>query len=267
MSFDLSKLKLGALLGSRRDPRTLKLARYFRRPSVLVPDDVDWDLEALKAEAYRMWSNDRMGNCVFAAFYNLLAGITAQTGDPFSAVDQDVIGDYAEVTGYDPETGENDNGTIPEDALRYYSKKCMADQTRILAWAEVDPDDLELIQEALYVFGGIYTAFYLPKSAQDQTGDGKIWDVPRLWTPKSIAGTWGGHMTVTRHIDFTADPGKFYTVTWGKVQEMTEAFWKKYCASAYVLVTEKWVSDMKGVTPTGFNLARLIDDAEALRNS
>lgn len=259
-------LKLGALLGLR-DRRNLKLAAYLRRRKAKAetPPVVDWDETALEQNAYRMWANDQAGDCVFAAFYNLLAGATAQTGDPFAATDADCLADYAAVTGYDLATGENDNGANPEDALRYYSKKTLGDQGKILAWAEVDPDSLDEIREALHIFGGIYTAFYLPRTAQDQTGGGKVWDRSRIWTPGSVPGTWGGHMTMTRCIDASGGDAKVFTVTWAEVQEMTEAFWRRYCSAAYVIVTEKWVADNTGETPSGFDLETLLEDAAALR--
>jgi len=252
---------LGAKLGIR-DPRNLRLSNYLTEPLLDAPPLlIDWDKPS--EGAYQMWANDQVGDCVFAAFYNMLAGASKETGKPFEATNPLVLADYACVTGYDPKTGANDNGTNPEDALRYYTQKPLGDQGRIVAWGEVDRHQITEVRQALQIFGGVYTALALPKSAQAQVGD--IWSVPLLPSPDRIPGSWGGHMTITRHIDATKHPMSLWTVTWGNPQQMTEAFWKKYCSAAYFFITEQWVAD-NGETPSGFDLDQLLADVKELQS-
>ena len=255
----MTEMKLGAKLGER-DPRNLRLCNYLR-PSKLPPPpaSVNWD-EGVK-DRYRMWANDKYGDCVFAAFYNMLAGAAGQTGDPFSATDDDVLRDYGSVTGFNPSTGANDEGTNPEDALRFYSRN-----GKILAWGEVSKNNMVELRQALEIFGGIYTAFALPLSAQERMG--KVWKVEKRFPSfKRIAGSWGGHMTMTMDIDSTRMKSVIRTVTWGKIQEMTEDFWHRYCSAAYFFITEKWISDNTGKTPAGLDLKTLMEDVKELKGS
>ena len=256
----MNNFKLGAVLGNK-DPRNLKLSNYLTTNTLASPPSViDWDKDVMNR--YRMWYNDHAGDCVFAAFYNMEAGASGATGNTFSATDNDVIADYSAVTGYDPNTGLNDNGTNPEDALRYYSKN-----GKVLAWGEVNHRNLTEVRQAIQIFGGIYTGLSLPKSAQAQIGS--TWDTMRFpkdlfnitdWTP----GSWGGHCVITRHADFSQSRGIFNCITWGKSQEMTQDFWNEYVSVAYFMITPLWISQQSNLTPSGLDLTTLINDVKQL---
>jgi hypothetical protein len=254
-------LRLGAVLGNK-DPRNLRLSNYLGKSKDIAPPPVliDWDTPVLNR--YQMWDNDQIGDCVFAAFYNMLAGASGETGDQFTATNQDVINDYAAVTGYDPNTGANDNGANPEDALRYYSQN-----GKILAWGEVDQTNLTEIRQAMQIFGGVYTSLNLPLTAQNQVGG--VWDV--VGFPASlfcggdkVPGSWGGHQVVARFSDFTKNPGMLHAITWGKSQIMTQAFWLKYVSATYFFITPEWI-DTNGQTPSGLDIDGLLKDAGILK--
>jgi hypothetical protein len=239
-------MKLGAII-QEKDPRNLKF-HWFGGGLPDPPDEIDWATE-MKSRL-QMWKNDEYGDCVFAAFYNYLAVATGYTNDTFPYVNEDVLADYTAVTGFDPNDPSTDNGTNPEAALKYYMKN-----SRILAWGEINHHSLKECKQALDIFGGIYTAFSLPISAQGQ----EVWDV--TYTSDSGAGTWGGHMTMTQAMD---KKGNGTTDTWGTTKKFTKAFWDKYCSGAYFFVTEKWVADNTGKTPNGFDLPTLLKDAKLL---
>ncbi|HBF34531.1 TPA: hypothetical protein DDW35_08200 [Candidatus Sumerlaeota bacterium] len=255
-------LKLGALLG-HKDPRNLQMAHYikadFKWPA--VPDPIDWNKDALPA--YQMLGNDTAGNCTVAGKYNHDAGCALVTGDSYISNTQLCMQDYINLSGYDPATGSNDTGLNPEDVLRYFSNKPVGDQGRIEVWGEINRKDMQEVMLAMWLFGGAYTAFSLPKSAQSQTGEGKVWDVAKFPSFDRIPGSWGGHMVDVRSRDGKTKIGG--AVTWGTVQLFTDAFWKKYCSAAYFYLTEKWIADNTRKTPSGFDLETLLADAAELK--
>lgn len=263
--------KLGANLG-KKDFRNLQLAHYITAELPEPKPIVDW---IGGHEKYlRMWANDQCGDCVFAAFYNMLSVATGWTDDPFQAENEDVLRDYGEVTGFDSSQirpdGSNptDNGANPEDALKFYSNLPEGDQRKIIAYGEVNRHDLTEVRAACEIFGGVYTALALPKTAEEQIG--KIWDIKPGWGYDRIPGSWGGHMVLLQYLCEMEerDSNVIGSVdTWGTTQKFTKKFWKKYCFSAYFFITEKWIADITGKTPGGLDLDTLLNDVQILKNS
>ncbi len=257
--------KLGARLGLR-DPRNLRFGNYIKTKRILpeIPLKIDWDSDVM--DKYQMFGNDLAGNCVFVAAANQIVGSAVKTGDPCDITTGKVLREYSDVTGYDPETGANDRGSFPEDVLRHLSKKPIGDPFRIEAWGEIDISNLEEIRAGMYLFGGIFTALYLPITARDQIENGEVWHINRKTAfRKRRAGSWGGHMTMTRFMNSSEKDIDIRTITWARQQKMTEEWWRKYCAVAYFFITEKWISDHTGKTPAGFDLETLLADVEELR--
>jgi hypothetical protein len=259
----MKELLLGANL-ERQDLRTIKLKAYLHEKTgtIIPPSNIDWDIRS--KDAYQMWKNDVCGDCTVAAMYNMFSGSAADTKKVFTATDEMVISDYSAISGYNPNTGENDNGANPEDVLKYFSKKPEEDPSRIIAWGKVDNSNVAEIQKALFLFGGIYTGWALPLTAQDEVGD--IWDESPLGTTGRVPGSWGGHMTITRHIESDWNNG-IYTITWGKSQQVTRRFWDKYCFVTYFFITKNWISNISNKTLSGFDLDTLLKDINELKSS
>jgi hypothetical protein len=260
-------MKLGAVLG-KKDVRNLRLSNYL--PSALPepPPVIDW----IGGHENRlgMRHNDEVSNCVEVAFWNALAVDAACTGDSFNDDQAGALLDYVSITGYNADApldsdGKNptDNGTNPEDALRFYSKLPDGDPRKILAWGEVNRFNLREVRQALDIFGSIYTAFALPMSAQRQVGT--EWFVDPMTPIDNIPGSWGGHMVLCQRLDFSDPLYLQGTVdTWGSVQKFNLDFWAKYCTAAYFFVTPLWIAQ-NGETPSNFNLQQLMADVAILK--
>jgi len=263
----MKNLLLGANL-EHRDLRTIKFKTYLHKESdIIPPSNIDWDKRAQDTlrvqDVYKMWKNNICGDCTVAAIYNMFSGAAADYKNSFTATDDMVVADYSAISGYNPDTGENDNGADPEDVLKYFSKKPIGDPSRIIAWGKVNQGNFYEIQKALFLFGGIYTGWALPLTAKDQVE--KIWDVTPIGTPGRVPGSWGGHMTITRHIE-TERIGGIFTITWGKSQQITLDFWDKYCVVAYFFITQEWISKVSNKTLSGFDLNTLLRDVDELKS-
>jgi hypothetical protein len=126
-------------------------------------------------------------------------------------------------------------------------------QERIGAFVEVSLSSQIIVQDGIHLFGGLYTGFALPLSAQSQA----VWDVPAGGAKgKGEPGSWGGHATSL----VAYDARGVTCVTWGALQRMTWPFFKTYCDEAYAIVSQQFLSATTKRTPAGFDLATLRKD-------
>lgn len=179
-----------------------------------------------------MYLNDRYGDCVWAGFGHQIEQITRYgQGTTVEITDQDVETGY-ESTGFRPDDPSTDQGTNVEDGLSYWRKTGLGGHA-ITAYAAVDVSNATEIKQAIGVFGAIGIGFNVPAYAMDQFSSGRPWDVQR--TNGRIIG---GHYVLVAGYDATY----LYAVTWGKIQAMTWAFFRKYCDEAYVIIDDEMVS-------------------------
>lgn len=187
-----------------------------------------------------MLGNDQYGDCVFAGsdhevmLINNLAQGDVVNKEVVKFTPENALADYGAVTGFNPETGEGDNGTDVHDALNYRLKTGLIDASgkrhKIAAYVALEPGNIEHLVEAIFVFEAVGIGFEVPSSAMSQYDKGEVWSV--------VPGAQieGGH-----YIPLVGKPaiGNLTAVTWGKRQVMTEGFYKKYCDEAYAYITEE----------------------------
>lgn len=228
----------GVLPNDPAKPR-LKVARFLSAPS--YPSSLDY---LSKVSNYPMYLNDRIGDCTCAGPGHIIqAESTYGQGSTQTVSDNDVLIAYEANSGYDPATGANDNGAMLQDVLNYWRKTGIGGH-QILAFAELDTSNMAEVKAAMSTFGAVYIGFDFPSSAMSQFDKGEPWDVV------SGANIDGGHAV---HGGAYTDGGNYKVITWGAVQEMTQAFWDKYVFEAWVVITPEWIS-ANGTSPSGFDL-------------
>jgi hypothetical protein len=121
MKHDPALLRLGRC-APRRDPRTLKLARYIPKlPG--HPPAKNW---GISVPAWGMMANDVLGDCTCASAGHIIMLHTAARGAPVKVADEDVIAAYSAIGGYKPGDPSTDNGAVELDALNYWRKTGIA---------------------------------------------------------------------------------------------------------------------------------------------
>lgn len=241
--------------GGRRPPTPsqprLRLARYLAAtPSAPLTVDYLSDVAT-----WPVYLNDRIGDCTCAGAAHIIeAESTYGRGSTDLVTDRDVLTAYEAVSGYDPKTGRNDDGAVMQQVLSYWRKTGIGGHT-ILAFAEVDHRNLDLLHAAMATFGSLYIGIHVPESAMTQFHEGKPWDV--------VLGSRieGGHAINAGWYD--AEAGLWKIVTWGAVQEMTQAFWDAYVEEAWVVIAPEWLSTA-GTSPNGLDLHALGADFSRL---
>jgi hypothetical protein len=181
-----------------------------------------------------MLGNDAYGDCVFAgaAHETMLWGeSTRGTAGMPRFTDASVLGDYSDVTGFDANDPNTDQGTYVRDALNYRRKTGVADGSgvrhQIHAYVALEPGNHEQLMQAAYLGLAVGIGIEFPESAMSQFNNRSMWSV--------VAGSpiEGGHyVPVVGRLSLD----NIGVLTWGRRQGMTRAFYAKYCDEAWGLV-------------------------------
>ncbi len=248
---DATSMKLGRL-PAKHDTRTLRFARYAS-PKLHAPPVLKWK----SAEPWKMYVNDQIGDCAVASTCHAREAWSKNAeAKEIEAADQEVIAAYSAISGYDPRTGANDNGCYMLDVAKYWRTVGIAG-SKIMAFASVFPQSIAEVQEAMWLFGGVWIGVSLPLAAQTQ----KVWSVPKRvpwfqqfsWRP----GSWGGHAVYCLDYDSAKQLIRF--VSWGEERYMTYRFFVTYVEECYAVFSDHWL-DERNVAPNGFDLKALQSD-------
>jgi hypothetical protein len=187
---------------------------------------------------------------------------TLESRQPAAFTGATAIAAYTAVTGYNPNApldpnGENptDNGTNVRDALKYRQKTGLVDaggkRHQIGAYVSIEVGNMDQLLEALYLFGVVGIGMRFPASAMDQFNAGKPWSVVPGPEPRD------GH-----YVPLVARRKNLECVSWGRLQEMTPDFYKKYCDEAWAILSPEMFE--AGKSPEGFDMAQLQTDLAAV---
>lgn len=231
------------------DHRTLRLAAYTAPDLPAPPASLDY---MSKIKQWPVLGNDRFGDCVFVTCGHMEQAWTTYAGvAPFTPTTTQILSAYSAVTGFDPRTGRNDNGTVSLDALRYWQKTGIAGH-KIAAYVRLDHRNPTEMKAALNLLSGVFLAAQLPTSADTQFSRRQPWTVVRAGGTR---GSWGGHA-----IRMGAYDEQYLEVsTWGRRQKATWDWWAKYGAEAWAVLSLD-LFDSSGLSDEGFDLTKLRDD-------
>jgi hypothetical protein len=242
--------KLGKL-SPRLSSDTLIFNKYLK-VSILpfLKPSIAWER---KITNWSMLGNDQYGDCVEAAAANAEMTWTSQAGVEYSPTTTQILQDYSNITGFNPNDPSTDNGTVMVDALAYYKTNGIAGR-KILAWASVKIDSsLYELKQAISLFGTVLVGFNFPQSAMGQFNSGQGWSID---TSSPIVG---GHCVAVSEYS----PTQFVCNTWAALQPVSLGFFPYYADEAYVLITQDWINQKK-LSPSGFNISVLESDATVL---
>lgn len=222
----MSTFPLGKLPAQPARPQ-LRLTPVLQEAQLPAPAaSMDWQNDGI---AWPMYGNDEWGDCVWAEIGHAVNQATYYaTGREVEPTDADILKGYSDVTGFDPNAGapglnRTDNGTYLQDAMKYWRTTGVAGH-KIVAYASLDPSNLDEVRQAISLFGSISVGIQFPDSAMRQFDSGEVWDVVRG------AHIEGGHCVLAG----AYDERTVGIVTWGAETRMTWKFWQKYVDEAWV---------------------------------
>jgi hypothetical protein len=255
----VAELKLGKQPATE-DKRDLMFAKYVQPSQLPTPPAQFGHEDLFGAKDWGMLGNDQWGDCAWAGPAHETMILTTEGGHPVSFTTDAVLRDYAAGTGFDPNAGPpgqnpTDQGSNVREVLKYRQKTGVVDgnktRHKIGAYVKLDEKNLDQVLEAMYLFEVVGIGIEFPASAMDQFNHGEPWDVVQG------AKIEGGH-----YIPLVAKRENLEVVTWGALQQMTQAFYEKYCDEAWAYIS---VEDLKdGKSPEGFDLEELQADLAAV---
>lgn len=231
------------------DAIKLKFANYVDRqllPKVpatyghVKTNDVPWG----------MLGNDQYGDCVLAgACHETMVWALATHHTLPSFNNQTIISQYLALAG------GKDEGLDPIETAKWRVTTGVEDDGgiahRVKAFASINRDaDLDI---AAYIFGACGVGFNLPESCMAEFNHGKP------WADTSEAGV-GGHYVplVGRN-----SKGLRFVVTWGRLQAVTDKFWKKYFVGGVCYFSLEYML-ASGFSPEGIKEEQLDADLAVL---
>jgi hypothetical protein len=193
-----------------------------------------------------MMLNDEIGLCTCAALAHMEQTWSAWGGEPRRPTDDQVLEAYNRING------GRDEGAAMLDALKM-ARNVGIGGNPIYGFVAIDPQNLDQVRTAAFLFGGLYIGLMLPRSCQFQ----QVWDVTE--GEGSEPNSWGGHAASL--VDY--DHKGVTIVTWGALQRMTWTFWLRYVDEAFVILEQDYLGPDKR-SPQGFSLQKLAADLKGL---
>jgi hypothetical protein len=237
-------------------------------PPVAYNVDVDY---ATKVASWPMYCNgpdpenavlcpgspNGAGDCTCAAFGHMIQSWTAYAGTEITVPAKDIIAMYSAISGYDPQTGANDNGCDMQTVLEYMRNTGLPDGAgtvhKVAGYARFgDPTNEALLATVLNAFGTVYIGANIQQAQEQQFSAGEPWAY--------VAGSAvvGGHAICLQQRRGTGT-AKLEDVTWGALQPAATSF-QQYCVDeAYAVVSQDFI-DAHGTTVEGLDLAQLLAD-------
>ncbi len=206
-----------------------QLRRYLK---ALAPVPEAPPFEYLAGVELPMWGNDTVGDCTCCTQAALVASWThAATGSPVILAEADVVGAYAQITGFTPTDPKTDTGAPEPDVLDFMMGTGIGGH-RINGHAAVDHTDLGMVHFAAWVFGGLALDLALPKGTEEQADAGR-WQLVGTPTGDLAPGADGFHEVAL--VGVTAEGGArlFIVRTWAERVLVTEDWFKTYVTGAW----------------------------------
>lgn len=251
----IERLKLGKL-APKYDPRTLQFAKYLKAELPAPPDQIDW---TAGQTSFGMMLNDQLGDCTCAALGHAIQiwslnipGMGEQT-----VADNSILQCYENWAGYNPSDPSTDQGAVILDILNDW-KATPIEKHGLLAFAQVNTQNLTHVKQAIQLFGVVDLGIALPVTAQSQVG--QIWTGSPTSDPNTQPGSWGGHSVIV--CSYT--PDYIECVTWGGLQKIAYDFWAAYVDEAYALFGDVWIANT--TSPSGFDQDQLNADLQDVQN-
>ncbi|MEE8659637.1 Peptidase-C39-2 domain-containing protein [Acetobacteraceae bacterium EV16G] len=240
---------------AKRDPRTYRLTPALTAHWPSVPEAQDWSDKV----DYQMWGNDTCGCCGLASQAGFIATWTKNAQSQVLLSTDQVIANYADVSGYDPRTGINDDGVILLDVLKIWRKNGFRrpgpDKDILTAFGYVERKDVMSVKRCIAFLGGIIGGVQMVQGFMElEPGD--TWDLDKVSNHMPV----GGHAIAVT--GYNKD-GLFFA-SWGARSFMPWATWQHISDESYGLLSrQNWLGD-DGKSPKDQTFDALLSEIRSL---
>jgi hypothetical protein len=150
---------------------------------------------------------------------------------------------YAEYSGYDPRTGERDEGSDPQAGLRWIQQTGLRDDHgeshTIGQIVALTPGDLSELWEGAYLLEEVGIGLSLTEAQEQQLNGG------RPWSWEAGSPEIGGHWVIV-----TGRPSALTgsLITWGRRVAFTTSFYEHQNDESYLMIDPERYSEVTGET-------------------
>lgn len=240
-------------LGKQRpkiDSRTLQFGNYLTQGLAPPPATADY---TKPVTTWPMMGNDQYGDCTCAAAGHMIEEWTANTGTIEVLPDTTILKAYNHFAH-----GNADAGANMLDVLKYWRGTGIG-KDKIMAFAQLEPQNDVQLQDAVSIFGNCYIGLALPNFAV-APGTNFLttpWQVPAGGAVGNAApNPSNGHCVPA----VAYDQRFIYVVTWGALKTMSYQFYDAYADEAFAVLSQDWINKKLKTTPSGFDLQTLQED-------
>lgn len=235
-------------------PAPLKLGTFLT--GKLPEPPAHANLDALDLWDAECFGNDTVGDCAIAGpAHETLFWERHNGRDAADITVEDVLGWYADITGYDPSDPSTDQGSVVADVVRYRRVHGLVDSKgtahRIATGLGVSLTP-EVVKQAINLFDVCGLGIQVPASLMEQTGQAQKAGVPHVWTVVEGSPIEGGHYVAA----LAYDEEFLYVNSWGLPCRMSWDFLAAYADEAWAYASEEDVNG-HGVSPDGIDWATL----------
>ena len=211
-----------------------------------------------------MLGNDVAGDCVEAAILHCIMQQDAYLtpGAGLVATDDEALGFYSALTGYDPNNPNSDNGSMvmgPQGAMQYWCSHGVTAGGKLnkaSVYLATDAHNPVQIQQAVDIFGSALVGIDFPIQLLSQPIVPFIWD--------DVSGPREGHEVLVVGYDTIGTLVMYDLVSWGQMFRIPEPALLQIIEEA-VAVYDRASLDARGVNAAGVPEATLLADMAALR--
>lgn len=242
--------KLGKL-PAKKSPKTYKMDLLLDKTNdIIIPEEQNWAI----GWEWPMWGNDKIGCCTQVSVASAIKVWTVNTKKSIILSDNDVIKNYSDESGYNPNDPSTDKGAVELDVLTRWNKigyTWAAGINKLYAFGSVDKNNIENIKKTIYLFGGCYIGVELPSYAMEAVQNNQgYWDL-EYYDDNII----GGHAVFLHGYDSKY----FYFNTWGENWKMSFDFFENYCEESYALISTDWLDGISHLNPLKNNIVDMIN--------
>ena len=223
----------------RRPPKNAPALRLASFLSSAVPAHPRSEDYLAKLADWQMLGNDVAGDCNAVTWANLRRLVTATLSTEYYPTQAQVWQFYqTQNPGFDPNGtsstngpgSKEDQGMDVQTGLEYLHSTGGPDGVKVVAFAKVDPTNLNEVRAALAIFGGLWLGILVLDANQQQFAAG------HAWTDVAGSPIDGGHAILGG--GYTTADVKF--ITWAKETKFAKSFWNGV-VQGQPLVQEAWV--------------------------
>lgn len=233
----------------RRPPKNAPALQFrnFARIGATIPDHPSNVDQLQRLHDWKMLGNDRAGDCNAVTWANTRRLVTAALTSQEQYPDQDQVWEFYRTQNpdFDPDGSRDTNGPeSPADGgmeiqtgLEQLHAHGGPDGVKAVAFARVDPTDLDEVEAAIAIFGSLWLGILVLHANQDEFGKGQPWT--------DIAGSKidGGHAIIGGgYVKDVRKPGStdITFITWAQETRFAPSFWTG-SSHGQRLVEEAWI--------------------------